>query len=352
MASFMKRGKSILTQVAFTKNGKTYRLSKSFSNKQDAQIWAHTLEIKKAGGVDLVDRQTPMMDYYDYWLEFAKKGELKETSYLSYRRIGQTFRKLFDDVRLCDVTDTYLQKMLDEYGQTHAQKTVSDMVRPLRAMLKYAYAHGLLLNDISSLVRAHGKVSEKRNVALSITDMRTLKQYCLDHAEEDEFCVLVLVALLTGLRRGECLGLRPDSLFEEPTDCGIHVREQRSPWVKRDKTLKTKNAYRTLSLPREVFELLKQVEPKSDGYIFETYGYRVALRLEPLLQAAKVGHTTFHGLRDTFASFLFSQGIDLAYVSRHLGHASLSITQDYYISLMPEKKHAQNGRAMDLLSKL
>lgn len=74
MASFMKRGKSILTQVAFTKKGKTYRLSKSFSNKQDAQIWAHTLEMKKAGGVDLVDRQTPMMDYYDYWLEFAKKG--------------------------------------------------------------------------------------------------------------------------------------------------------------------------------------------------------------------------------------------------------------------------------------
>jgi hypothetical protein len=33
-------------------------------------------------------------------------------------------------------------------------------------------------------------------------------------------------------------------------------------------------------------------------------------------------------------------------------HTSLSITQDYYILLMPEKKHAQNGRAMDLLSEL
>ncbi|QXJ68057.1 tyrosine-type recombinase/integrase [Lacticaseibacillus paracasei subsp. paracasei] len=47
------------------------------------------------------------------------------------------------------------------------------------------------------------------------------------------------------------------------------------------------------------------------------------------MKEAKVGHTTFHGLRDTFASFLFSQDIDLTYVSEHLGHASLSITQDY-----------------------
>ncbi|WP_056957132.1 MULTISPECIES: tyrosine-type recombinase/integrase [Lacticaseibacillus] len=352
MASFMKRGKSILTQVAFTKKGKTYRLSKSFSNKQDAQIWAHTLEMKKAGGVDLVDRQTPMMDYYDYWLEFAKKGELKETSYLSYHRIGKTFRKLFEEVRLCDVTDTYLQTMLDEYGKTHAQKTVSDMIRPLRSMLKYAFAHGLLVNDISSLIKAHGKASEKRNVPLSITDMKTLKQYCFEHAAEDEFCVMVLVALLTGLRRGECLGLRPEALYDEQGDCGIHVNQQRSPWVKNDTTLKTKKAYRTVSLPRELYDLLKQVKPKADGYIFETYGFRVALRLEPLLKEAKVSHTTFHGLRDTFASFLFSQDIDLAYVSAHLGHASLSITQDYYISLMPEKKHAQNGRAMDLLSEL
>ncbi len=36
--------------------------------------------------------------------------------------------------------------------------------------------------------------------------MKTLKQYCFEHAVEDEFCVMVLVALLTGLRRDECLG--------------------------------------------------------------------------------------------------------------------------------------------------
>lgn len=352
MATFSKRGKKFRAQVSFSKDGRAYRLSKSFKTKQDAQLWATELELKKAGGVNLVDRQTSMMDYYDYWLEFAKKGELKESSYLAYQRTGKTFRGLFDDVRLCDITDTYLQAIIDDYAATHKKKTITEMLKPFRAMLKYAYAHGLLINDISSLVKAHGLESEKRNAPLSITDMKTLKDYCFEHAEKDDFCVMVLVALLTGMRRGECLGLQPESLYESEDDCGVRVEQQRSPWSKSDMTLKTRNAKRTLSLPRSVYNMLKAMPPQEDGFLFPTYHFQVAQRLDPLLKEAKVAHTTFHGLRDTFASFLFSQDIDLAYVSEHLGHASLSITQDYYISLMPEKKHAQNGRAMDLLEKL
>lgn len=352
MATFSKRGKKFRAQVSFSKDGRAYRLSKSFKTKQDAQLWATELELKKAGGVDLVDRQTPMMDYYDYWLEFAKKGEIKETSYLAYQRAGKTFRSLFGEVRLCDINDTYLQAIVDDYAKTHKKKTVGDMLMPFRAMLRYAYARGLLVNDISSLVKAHGLEGAKRNVALSITDMKTLKAFCLENAEKDEFCVMVLIALLTGMRRGECLGIRPEALYDEDGDCGIHVEQQRSPWTTKDNTLKTKNAKRTLSLPRKVFELLKALPVQEDGYLFPTYHFQVSQRLDPLLKEAEVAHTTFHGLRDTFASFLFSQDIDLAYVSEHLGHASLSITQDYYITLMPEKKHAQNGRAMDLLDEL
>ncbi|WP_225350865.1 tyrosine-type recombinase/integrase [Lacticaseibacillus camelliae] len=43
-------------------------------------------------------------------------------------------------------------------------------------------------------------------------------------------------------------------------------------------------------------------------------------------------HTTIHGLRDTNASFLFSQGFDMATMSNRLGHADISITQKYYIT--------------------
>lgn len=47
--------------------------------------------------------------------------------------------------------------------------------------------------------------------------------------------------------------------------------------------------------------------------------------------------TTFHGLRDTYASFLFSKENDIAYVSQRLGHINIQTNQTYYLQLMPKK---------------
>ncbi|GEK36568.1 hypothetical protein K5E_08210 [Enterococcus thailandicus] len=62
--------------------------------------------------------------------------------------------------------------------------------------------------------------------------------------------------------------------------------------------------------------------------------------------------TTFHGLRDTHASFLFSQDIDIAYVSKRLGHVNIQTTQNSYLELMLEKKHQQDADALNLLNSL
>ena len=60
-----------------------------------------------------------------------------------------------------------------------------------------------------------------------------LDTYVISHPEK-EFNVLVLLALETGMRRGELLGIRPEDLFEY----GIHVRRSLSP-TSEDTSLKT-----------------------------------------------------------------------------------------------------------------
>lgn len=61
---------------------------------------------------------------------------------------------------------------------------------------------------------------------------------------------------------------------------------------------------------------------------------------------------TFHRLRVIHASFLFSQDIDIAYVVKGLGHINIQTTQNYYLELMPEKKHQQDADALNLLNSL
>ncbi|WP_153052471.1 tyrosine-type recombinase/integrase, partial [Streptococcus suis] len=75
-------------------------------------------------------------------------------------------------------------------------------------------------------------------------------------------------------------------------------------------------------------------------------------QLQKPLKQLGLTKTTFHGLRDTHASFLFSKDISLDYISRRLGHNSILTTQQYYLELMPEKKHQQDADALSLLNDL
>ena len=91
---------------------------------------------------------------------------------------------------------------------------------------------------------------------------------------------------------------------------------------------------------------------KDNGYIFSFDGFKQSERLTALLKDVGIPKTTFHGLRDSHASFLFAQDIDLVYVSKRLGHVNIQTTQNYYLELMPEKKHEQEEDALNLLDSL
>ncbi|MEC0968161.1 site-specific integrase [Bacillus altitudinis] len=154
-------------------------------------------------------------------------------------------------------------------------------------------------------------------------------------------------ALETGMRRGELLAIRPENLFEY----GIQVRHSISP-TSSDTSLKTQNAKRDVSINKEVYDLICKIPIKENGYIFGFSGFKQSELLEKLLNEVNINKTTFHGLRDTHASFLFAQDIDITYVSKRLGHINIQTTQNYYLELMPEKKHQQDADALNLLSSL
>lgn len=212
--------------------------------------------------------------------------------------------------------------------------------------MKYAYARGLITNDFGHLLKAKGLEPPKRNIPLSITEFKKLRQYCLSHSE-DEFNILVVLALETGARRGELLGIKKEDIFEY----GVKIRRSISP-TNDDTQLKTKHSKRDISINKDVYQAIVKLAEKKEDYIFDWNGFRQAQQLQKLLKRLELSKTTFHGLRDTHASFLFSKDISLDYISRRLGHNSILTTQQYYLELMPEKKHQQDADALSLLNDL
>ncbi|MGG5314481.1 tyrosine-type recombinase/integrase [Enterococcus sp. AZ072] len=346
MPSIVKRGKKFRAQISLYKHGQHKKLTKTFDSKKEATRWALENELEKGNGKQLAERTTTFADFFENWMYVIKKNDVKETTFQNYQRTSKIVKKLFEDIQLKDLNDIVVQRKIDEYAKTHSRKTTHEVLLKIKTALRDAYARGYLATDFASLIKTRGKVLDKRNRALSITELKKLRTYVIENPD-NEFNVLVLLALETGMRRGELFGIRPENVFKY----GIEVRRSISP-TSEDTSLKTKNSKRDVSINKEVYEILLAIPVKENGYYFDPNGFNQSAKLAQLLKKIDIPKTTFHGLRDTHASFLFSQDIDIAYVSKRLGHVNIQTTQNYYLELMPEKKHQQDADALDLLNSL
>ncbi|MBL1229303.1 site-specific integrase [Enterococcus sp. BWB1-3] len=346
MATITKRGTSWRAVISLYKHGEYKRLSRTFKTKKDAKRWALENELLKGNGTDLAQHETTFADFFEQWVHIVKKKDVRETTFQNHLITTGIVKQLFGDIQIKHLNDLVVQLKIDRYGETHSRKTTTEVLLKIRTSLRYAYARGLLDNDFANLVKTHGKELPKRNKALLITELKLLRKYLLEHSE-NEFHVLILLAIETGARRGELLGLKKEDIFEY----GVKIQRSVSP-TSDDVGLKTKNSLRDISINKDVFHLLQQISPKGNGYLFDRDGFRQSARLQKLLSKLGISKTTFHGLRDTHASFLFSENISLDYVSRRLGHNSILTTQNYYLELMPEKKHQHDADALNLLNSL
>jgi integrase len=171
---------------------------------------------------------------------------------------------------------------------------------------------------------------------------------------------LYVLALATGMRQGEILGLSWPRL--DLTRRLVRVR-QTLVLVKGGFEFgrpKTKASRRDIELRFEVVEALRlhrehQIEeklrlggvPEDRGLVFSsTIGTPIRRQnlhrrsFKPLLEEAGLPDVRFHDLRHTFASIALSKGANINAVSKMLGHSSVKITLDVYGHLMPGMQEA------------
>lgn len=342
MASITKRGNKYRVQISIYKHGQHKKVTKSFGSKDEAKIWALQQELDKGNGLELGHRDMTLVDFFENWLYTVKAKQIRDHTLRDYEWCLRHLKKMVGDIKLKDLNDIVLQNKVDEFSKSYSKNSTKLFVVKLRSVLKDAYARGYLKNNFTSLLKIRGEELPKRNRALSISEFRKLRSYLIK-SNHDDIHIMTLIALETGMRRGEVLGLRPEDIFE----CGIKVRRSVST-TKTDMELKSSSSRRDVAINKEVYDIIRKIQVKSDGYLFSR-GMNVSYHLSKLLKELGITRTTFHGLRDTHASFLFAQNIDMMYISKRLGHTNIQVTQNYYLQLMPEKKHEQEDEALRLL---
>lgn len=110
---------------------------------------------------------------------------------------------------------------------------------------------------------------------------------------------------------------------------------------------KTKNSFRTISVPDTIIAMLKPIKNKQ-GLLFKDNigkplkGKNVSTEWKKILINCKIQHKKFHAIRHTYASMLLKNGIDIETVAELMGHSAISITQIYLHSSNSQKQDAVN----------
>jgi integrase len=196
-------------------------------------------------------------------------------------------------------------------------------------------------------------------------------QRVLAAAEGTSYDCLVYLALMTGLRQGELLGLRWQDVDLEASV--LHVR-QTCQWLPREGFIfrqpKTYRGTRPVALSRATVERLRQHRRRQlEGRLAKGPAYKdkdlvfanaMGAPVHPtnlrrawlaVAREAGLGRLRFHDLRHAHASLLLQQGVHPKIVSERLGHSGVGITLDIYSHVLPSLQ-AQAADGLDgLLSR-
>jgi integrase len=284
----------------------------------------------------------------DYVTVQVQLGRMKESSAESCRsRARLHVVPFFGQMRLDAITLPHVREFMKALlAKQLSPKTVLNVMVVLKEMLKHAVQWGYL--DASPAQYAERPRGEEQEMQiLTPPEIRRL----LDAADEP-VCTLILCAVLTGMRRGELLGLQWEDVDLE----GHRIFVRRALWRGKFVTPKSRRSRRTIDLAPTLRAALARLPSRfQGGLVFcnedgspidpDNFAHRDWARV---LRRAELRRMRFHDLRHTYASLLIAQGAHPKYIQAQLGHASIQTTLDRYGHLMPDA-HAAEARKLDRL---
>ncbi|HEY8416383.1 MAG TPA: site-specific integrase [Thermaerobacter sp.] len=245
-----------------------------------------------------------------------------------------------------------------------SKRTVLHHHRVLHAALEYAVRLQLLPRNPADVVRPPRP--EKRE--MQVLDPEGV-QRLLEAARHRRLYVAILLAVTTGMRRGEILALR-----WEDVDLEAGVIRVRQTLVRTKEGLqftdpKTDHSRRVIRIGPAVVQALRrhraqQAEEKLRlGPAYQDHGLVVARTdgqpyspgefsrtFTELARQAGVPHLRFHDLRHTHATLLLRAGTPIKAVTERLGHASAAFTLDTYGHSLPDMQEAAARVADELVA--
>lgn len=352
--------------IGSDENGKYIR--KQFYGKTQKEVKEKLEEFKKQmslGNLPSDDKLTLEHWYYTWLFDYRIK-DLKPKSFEKYEGIYRNYIKgsTIGKIKLKDLRATHLQKHYNELIDIYNKpvSTVKSLNTRLKPCLAEAEKQGYIQKNYCKMVTLPKDNTTKEIKVLSSDQQKLFIEAIKGHNLE----VLFLVALSTGLRLGEILGLKWSDIDFNTGTLTVNRTIQRVTQIDRngnreskviEQLPKTKNSIRTIPIPKNILIKLKdhRLEQNTNrlklgnlyfnnDYVFcDKLGYpiddkRPARNLKSILTKLDIEPIKFHGLRHTYATRLFEANVPPKTVQVLMGHSDISITLDIYTHVMEDTK--------------
>lgn len=321
-------------------------------NKPATKRQAEELLVKKLNELNegklIQPSNMTLASYLERWVNDYCRPNLRQTtidSYLAF--IKNHITPTLGDIPIGNLKPAHLQNLYTAKFEVLSARSVKYIHTILAKSLKQAVRWELLHRNVAEAVSP----PRERPQTKAAWDAVQAAQF-LETAKEHRLYPLYLLALSTGLRRGEILGLRwrdidlkvgtlsvrqtltctaAGNVFSEPKTDKARRSVALSPNVveelKRYK-LKQKETCLAIGIPLSELVFTSEVgTPLGPNNLLRNFKYLTAKAGLPVMP--------FHNLRHTHASLMLSAGVHPKIVSERLGHSRISTTMDIYSHVLP-----------------
>ena len=349
----------------FDSNGKRKYFNKTVtcSSKREAEKELAKFITSIEGGCTYSAKKVTLNDFSKQWLETYVKPNLSPTTYQSYNEklnkhiLPYLGNKRLDKIKPLDLDNLYnflLTKPTNRKDKNGNYKTLSPAsVHRAHEILSSIFSNALRWDIVP--YNPYTKVVQPKfkHTKMTCYDEETSKRLinALLKKAPIKYKCFVILAILTGFRCGELVGLHWDDIDFKNHKISI----KRSAYYlsgqpTSEKSPKTDLSTRTIAVPSICFDLLKQWRCeqgkmrlalgkswKGAENVFTTADGRIMNPatgpkwFSSFLTRNGFPHIRFHDLRHTFATLLISGNVDVKTVSHKLGHASTDTTLKFYV---------------------
>jgi integrase len=304
---------------------------------------------KIARGEKITPPKALFREVAEQW--FESKRKLRPWTRKYYRdALDRILLPRFGHRTIASISPDDVAKLIrDLEAKELAAKTIENYLLPFRGTMNFAVRRGLITSNPAAVLtndeRPQRNPRREKHV-WSDEEIDALIKASENLARQPEarydYAPLIRVALYTGLRQGELLGLQwRDVDFEEAV---LYVRRQ---WTRSNEYGPTKTAAgaRRIPLPRELVQFFRELKVRSehsdeDDPLFASregtpLGHRNVTRrgIEPAVAKAGIDDVTFHDMRHAFASRMIARGIEPVTLAKLMGHEDIRETLNTYTDL-------------------